>query len=138
MPRLICTLENASEVINGIRFAADRGQMVSDEVPDDVAEAMATIPGYTILRPPAPPIKVQGARTNEVTNPAVPGPTEGGAVHAPEAPAVSPTDHEAPKAGDPPPAPPAAPQADDVLALDKRRNRAARAAKPVAEPAQAS
>lgn len=57
MPRVICELENASELINNIRFTADRGQMVSDEVDEATAAAFCSIPGYRLLEiaPPPPP-----------------------------------------------------------------------------------
>lgn len=54
MPRVICTLENASEEISGWRFTADRGQMVSEDLPDDVAARFASIPGYRLVAPPPP------------------------------------------------------------------------------------
>lgn len=49
MARIICSLPNASDIINGVRFTADRGQMVSDEISDAQAEAFAAIPGYQLV-----------------------------------------------------------------------------------------
>lgn len=94
MRRLICTLPNASTTINGIAFTEDRGQMVSEPVPDDVAEQMATIPGYMLV-PEAPPqvpsadTTTEGAAqpTTDAAQPATAG-TEGaqetGAAAAPD------------------------------------------------------
>ncbi len=53
MARVICTLEYASASINGVRFSLDKGQMLSDEVSDEVAANFASIPGYKVLTPPA-------------------------------------------------------------------------------------
>lgn len=58
MARVLCTLPNASDTINGVRFTADRGQMVSDEISDAQAAAFTAIPGYQLVpakAPPAPP-----------------------------------------------------------------------------------
>jgi hypothetical protein len=46
MAKVICTLPNASESINGVKFVADRGQMISEDVADDVAAHFVSIPGY--------------------------------------------------------------------------------------------
>lgn len=54
MPKVICTLPNAAELINGVKFTSDRGQMISEEVPDEVAAAFAKIPGYTVAGAKAP------------------------------------------------------------------------------------
>lgn len=55
MPRVICTLPNASETINGVAFTLDRGQMVSEEVDEATAANFAAIPGYQLVAPPPPP-----------------------------------------------------------------------------------
>lgn len=52
MPRVICTLPNASASINGIAFTLDRGQMVSEEVDEATAARFASIPGYQMVAPP--------------------------------------------------------------------------------------
>lgn len=49
MARVICTLPNASTKINGVAFAEDRGQMVSEEISDDKAAAFVAIPGYKLV-----------------------------------------------------------------------------------------
>ncbi len=57
MAKVICSLPNAATKINGIQFTADRGQMISEEVSDDMAAKLAAIPGYDIVglkKPPAP------------------------------------------------------------------------------------
>lgn len=46
MPKVICTLPNASDLINDVKFAAHELGMISEEVADDVAEFFASIPGY--------------------------------------------------------------------------------------------
>ena len=48
MKKVVCTLPNASELINGVKFAEEDGVMVSVEVEDDVAEQFASIPGYEL------------------------------------------------------------------------------------------
>lgn len=48
MARVICTLPNASELINGIAFSLldDNTGMISAEIEQDLAERFASIPGY--------------------------------------------------------------------------------------------
>lgn len=55
MAIVICTLPNASTRINGVTFAADRGQMISDDVDDATAAHFRAIPGYMVVgdEPPA-------------------------------------------------------------------------------------
>ena len=50
MPRIICTLENAGPVINGVKFTDDRGQKISEEVSDEIAASFDGIPGYQITK----------------------------------------------------------------------------------------
>ena len=54
MARVICTLPNCSTVVNGFRFAEDRGEMISEEIPDLTAEHFASIPGFRLAGAPAP------------------------------------------------------------------------------------
>lgn len=54
MPRVLCTLDHASTSINGVAFSPDRGQMISEEVSEEVAAGFAAIPGYEVLRAPTP------------------------------------------------------------------------------------
>lgn len=51
MPRLHCSLPNASDEISGIKFVshADGGK-VSVEISESLAADMATIPGYSIVQ----------------------------------------------------------------------------------------
>ena len=49
MARVICTLRHASTLINGVSFTEDRGQMISDEVSDEVALNFAAIDGYHLV-----------------------------------------------------------------------------------------
>lgn len=46
MAKIICTLPNASELINDVKFAAHELGMISEEVADEVAEFFTSIPGY--------------------------------------------------------------------------------------------
>jgi hypothetical protein len=47
MPRVVCTLRNASHVINGWRFAElPDGGMLSEDLPDEVAAEFLAIRGY--------------------------------------------------------------------------------------------
>lgn len=49
MARVICTLPNASTLINGVAFIEDRGQMISAEISAEVAANFASIPGYELV-----------------------------------------------------------------------------------------
>jgi hypothetical protein len=51
MARIVCTLPNASELINGIKFIESKGQMISEEVEDAVVEFFTAIPGYFAHKP---------------------------------------------------------------------------------------
>jgi hypothetical protein len=57
MARVLCTLEHASTSINGVSFTSDKGQLISDEVDDDVAAHFASIPGFVLM--PAKKSKAQ-------------------------------------------------------------------------------
>lgn len=46
MPKVICTLENASELINGVRFVSHADGMISENVSDEVHASFLEIPGY--------------------------------------------------------------------------------------------
>lgn len=48
MAIIICTLPHASTSINGVKFSSDRGQMISEDVSDDVAAHFARIRGFKI------------------------------------------------------------------------------------------
>lgn len=49
MPKILCTLPNASEEIGGIKFAAHPKGMLSEEVSDEQARRLASIPGYELV-----------------------------------------------------------------------------------------
>ena len=100
MPQVICTLENASESINGVKFTPrEDGAMVSEEISEDVAELFASIPGYELVE--------EAAKAPAQAPAPAPAPArasrKGAAAPAPApAPAAEPTEPEAP-AGDQPP-----------------------------------
>lgn len=49
MQRVVCSLPNASTLINGVKFASlAEGGMLSEEIDDGVAEGFCRIPGYTL------------------------------------------------------------------------------------------
>ena len=60
MPKILCTLPNASEEISGVKFVVHANGMVSEEVSDEVAADFASIPGYEIVGAPAPKGDDQG------------------------------------------------------------------------------
>ena len=54
MPKVLCTLPNASEEINGIKFETHANGMLSEDVSDEVAAELSTIPGYQVVGSKAP------------------------------------------------------------------------------------
>jgi hypothetical protein len=48
MARILCTLPNASTLINGHQFTQMNRGMVSAEMTDEEAEAFAAIPGFAL------------------------------------------------------------------------------------------
>jgi hypothetical protein len=52
MPRVLCTLERASDLINGVRFASVPRGMLSENVDAETADYFASIPGYEIVAAP--------------------------------------------------------------------------------------
>lgn len=48
MPKIICTLPNASDEISGVKFTSVEGGMLSEEIDDDAAELFLSIPGYKL------------------------------------------------------------------------------------------
>lgn len=48
MPKVICSLPNASESISGVRFSPQENGVISDDVSEDVAAMFLAIPGYTL------------------------------------------------------------------------------------------
>lgn len=57
MAKVICTLPNASDSINGVKFhpLPDGAGRISDEIPDDVAAGFTEIAGYTLDGAPTDP-----------------------------------------------------------------------------------
>lgn len=49
MPKVLCTLPNASEEISGVKFSAHAKGMVSEDVSDETAAYFAAIGGYEII-----------------------------------------------------------------------------------------
>lgn len=49
MPKVLCTLPNASDEISGVKFSAHEKGMLSEDVSDDVAAVFASIPGYVLV-----------------------------------------------------------------------------------------
>lgn len=72
MSKIICTLENASNLINGIKFEPAEGVegLVSDEVSESVAALFLSIPGYVLYG--ADGEAGDDAKTAEQTAPAAP------------------------------------------------------------------
>jgi hypothetical protein len=50
MPKLICTLPNASELISGIKFIEHELGRISEEVSEEVATLFSEIPGYELVK----------------------------------------------------------------------------------------
>ena len=46
MPKVICTLPNASEEISGVKFTAVEDGMLSEDISDEQADHFLSIPGY--------------------------------------------------------------------------------------------
>lgn len=101
MAKVICTLENASELISDVKFVTHRDGMISQEISDEAAARFASIPGYVLVgkgedpedtdgkkqKPPKPagkskdqplpllaPVTVPAAETVPVTEPAATAP----------------------------------------------------------------
>lgn len=49
MPKVLCTLPNASEEISGVKFVTHAAGMLSEEITDEVAENFVSIPGYEMV-----------------------------------------------------------------------------------------
>lgn len=63
MARVICDLAvhpHAAAVISGVKFERDRGEAISEEVPDETAALFASIPGFRLARQPAPEVRDMG------------------------------------------------------------------------------
>lgn len=46
MPRVLCTLPNASDLISGVKFSATDNGMLSEEIDAAMVEQFVAIPGY--------------------------------------------------------------------------------------------
>lgn len=65
MPKVHCSLPNASNNINGVKFEPAENGVVSEEVDQATADAFAAIEGYVIVEP-AKPAKVEKPATAPV------------------------------------------------------------------------
>lgn len=54
MPKVLCTLPNASEEIGGIKFSKHAKGMLSEDISDEQATRLVSIPGYEIVGGKAP------------------------------------------------------------------------------------
>lgn len=54
MPKVLCTLPNASEEIGGIKFTQHAKGMLSEDLSDEQAKRLASIQGYEIVGGKAP------------------------------------------------------------------------------------
>jgi hypothetical protein len=48
MPKVLCTLPNASDNINGVQFVTHADGMLSVDIDDDIAANFCQIPGYQL------------------------------------------------------------------------------------------
>lgn len=57
MPKVLCTLPNASDEISGVKFVSHANGKLSEDLSDEAAAAFAAIPGYQVVgsAPPPPP-----------------------------------------------------------------------------------
>ena len=58
MPKIICTLPNASELINDVKFVTHALGRISEEVSEEVASFFESIPGYERAFAAAPVIEI--------------------------------------------------------------------------------
>ena len=75
--RVLCALENAATVINGVKFAAVKAGMLSEEIPLYMAEEFASIPGYSVIPQPKTEAKQVAAEPAGSADTAK-GPSHGG------------------------------------------------------------
>lgn len=61
MPKILCTLPNASDEISGVKFVTHANGMLSEDVSDDVAEVFLSIPGYELAGSAKPAAPVEDA-----------------------------------------------------------------------------
>lgn len=86
MVRVLCTLENASENIGGVPYTRTDDGMLSDDMDPESAAVLATIPGYSVVEPPPPPVETPlppvapaKSRAKAAPTPATEPPAEAGA-----------------------------------------------------------
>lgn len=98
MPRVICDLPNASLEISGIKFSPlDEGGLISEDISEEQAKRLASIPGYTVDeddRAPAPEPAKEVAPTTRKKKPAEPAPVKSEAPAEPAAQAAEPESDE--------------------------------------------
>jgi hypothetical protein len=49
MPKVLCTLPNASDLISGVKFVTHAAGMLSEEISDEVADGFIAVPGYELV-----------------------------------------------------------------------------------------
>ncbi len=49
MPKVLCTLPNASTLISGVAFTAHANGMLSEDVSEGVAAEVSAVPGYEVV-----------------------------------------------------------------------------------------
>lgn len=65
MPKVLCTLPNASELISGVRFVSHPNGMLSEDVSDEVAKGFAAIKGYQLVGGVDPAAEAEKAAAQE-------------------------------------------------------------------------
>jgi hypothetical protein len=82
MPKILCTLPNASTEISGVKFAPHDESMLSEEVSLEVAESFAAIDGYKVVADDAPaaakPAAVKAPSRSKKSAPESPSADSGG------------------------------------------------------------
>jgi hypothetical protein len=82
MPKIICKLPNASELINGVKFVSHKLGMISEEVEESIAAHFASIQGYVLA-------DKKGAAVEPTVEPKLPEPNPEPNPDAPPAPPAS-------------------------------------------------
>ncbi len=89
MPKVLCTLPNASEEISGVKFVTHANGMLSEHVSEDVAEAFSAIPGYEIISVASDPVTTTASTAQAAAEAAERAQAEAEAAAAAEAAAKS-------------------------------------------------